>query len=138
MNYWLLKTDPETYAFADLQRDRRTTWDGVSNPQALIYLRSMKKGDAALIYHSGKDKCIMGSARLVSDGYVDPKDKAGKLAVVDIECGPAAKTLVTLAAIKADPAFAEFALVRHSRLSVMPVEPALWKKLCGLAGLSSK
>lgn len=128
-NYWLLKTDPDTYSFDDLEREGQTVWDGVSNPQALIYLRQMRAGDSALIYHSGADKCLMGLAEIRSDPYASPKAANPKLVVVDLRCGKRVGRRVTLAEIKADGAFAEFGLVRQSRLSVMPVPSVLWKRL---------
>ena len=135
MSYWLVKSDPETYSFDDLLRDKRTEWDGVSNNQALLFLRQMHKGDQVLVYHSGGDKHIAGLAEVVRGPYADPKGKDEKLVVVDLKAIRRAVTPVTLAAIKADKTFAEFLLVRNSRLSVMPVLPELWSKLVKLAGL---
>lgn len=135
MQYWLLKTDPDTYSVEDLERDGQTVWDGVSNPQALIYIRQMKRGDKALLYHTGGDKCIVGACSVLKDAHPDPKDKNGKLAVVEVKFSQPAKTRVTLAQIKSDPAFEDFLLVRNSRLSVMPVSAAQWKKLAGWVGL---
>lgn len=132
MNRWLLKTEPSTYAFADLVRDGRTTWDGVSNPVALGHLRAMKKGDEALVYHTGDEKAAVGIARVASDPYPDPKQKDPRLVVVDLEPVRALPRPVTLKAVKADPRFADFALVRISRLSVMPVTDAQWKALLAL------
>jgi predicted RNA-binding protein with PUA-like domain len=132
MAHWLLKSDPETYGFADLERDRRTTWDGVSNPQALIYLRQMKKGDAVLVYHSGADKAVIGRATVVRGPYPDPKLSDPKRVVVDLAAGPRLAEAVSLATLRADPAFHDLGLVRQSRLSVMPVTPAQWKRLLAL------
>lgn len=132
MSRWLLKTEPSTYAFADLVRDGRTTWDGVSNPVALGHLRAMKKGDEALVYHTGDEKAAVGVARVASDPYPDPKQKDPRLVVVDLEPVRALPRPVTLKAVKADPRFADFALVRISRLSVMPVTDAQWKALLAL------
>ena len=132
MSRWLLKTEPSTYAFADLVRDGRTTWDGVSNPVALGHLRAMKKGDEALVYHTGDEKAAVGIARVASDPYPDPKQKDPRLVVVDLEPVRALPRPVTLKAVKADPRFADFALVRISRLSVMPVTDAQWKALLAL------
>jgi predicted RNA-binding protein with PUA-like domain len=132
--YWILKTDSDTYALAELERDRRTRWDGVANPVAVKHLRSMRSGDRALIYHTGNEKAIVGLARIVSDGYDDPTD--AKLAVVDVEFERAVKTPVTLAAVKADSFFKELALVRQGRLSVVPVAEPLWKRLIAMAGVS--
>ncbi len=135
MNYWLLKSDPQTYSYDDLEREKRTVWDGVRNNQALGFLRRMSKGDLALIYHSGKDKHIAGLAELASGPYSDPEENDEKLTVVDVRAKRRVQQAVTLAQIKADPSFADFHLVRMSRLSVMPVSAGLWKKLTKLCGL---
>ena len=128
-NYWILKTDADTYAFDQLVRDRRTVWDGVSNALALRHIRSMAKGDQVFIYHSGDDKALVGLARVVSDPYLDPKAKDPKLYVVEVEAGDQLARPVTLAEVKADPAFADLGLVRMSRLSVIPVPAGQWKRL---------
>jgi predicted RNA-binding protein with PUA-like domain len=127
---WLVKADPEDYGFAHLVKDGRTTWNGVSNPVALKNIRAMKAGDEVLVYETGKVKAIVGTARVAGAPRPDPED--GKLAVVDLEAGPAVGRPVTLAEVKADPAFADFALVRQGRLSVMPVDDATWKRLAGM------
>jgi predicted RNA-binding protein with PUA-like domain len=137
MAYWILKTDPDTYALADLARERRTRWDGVANPVAVRHLRSMRAGDHAFIYHTGDEKAIVGLARIVSDGYDDPKDP--RLAVVDVQFEREVGTPVTLATIKADPAFKDLGLVRQGRLSVVPATPPQWERLAALsAGVPSK
>ncbi len=133
-NYWILKTDADTYPFEQLERERRAVWDGVSNALALKHIRSMAKGDRAFIYHSGDEKALVGLARIVSDPYPDPKAGDPKLTVVDIEAGDRLPRPVTLAAVKADPAFADLGLVRMSRLSVIPVPPEQWSRLLGMAG----
>lgn len=133
-NHWILKTDADTYPFDSLVRDRRTVWDGISNALALKHVRSMAKGDPVMIYHSGDDKAIVGLATIVSAPYPDPKAKDPKLAVVDIQAGSRLPKPVSLAAIKADPAFADLLLVRMSRLSVIPVPPAHWRRLLAMAG----
>jgi predicted RNA-binding protein with PUA-like domain len=125
--YWILKTEPSEYAFADLQRDGRTRWDGISNPVALKHLRSMHRGDQAMIYHTGDEKRVVGLATVTSE----PDENA----VVELEAGRPVHSPVTLAAIKADPAFKDLALVRIGRLSVVPVPPEMWKKLLGMAGV---
>jgi predicted RNA-binding protein with PUA-like domain len=135
-NYWILKTEPSSYSFDRLVSERRAVWDGVSNALALKHIRSMVKGDQACIYHTGDEKALVGLARIVSDPYPDPKGDDPKLAVVDIEAGAPLARPVTLAAIKANPAFAELALVRMSRLSVVPVPPDLWKRLLAMGGVS--
>lgn len=129
MANWLFKTEPGDYSYADLERDGSTIWDGVGNNWALKNLREVKTGDRALIYHTGKDKAIFGEARVTSDPYPDPELDDPKMAVVDIEPVSVWTNPVKLADIKADPAFAEFALVRFSRLSVMPVETKIFKRL---------
>ena len=133
-NHWLVKTEPSTYSFADLQRDRRTTWDGVSSAAALIHLRAMRKGDEVLVYHSGPEKSVVGLARLASDPYPDPRLGDPRRVVVDLVPVRALPRPVPLAAIKSDRRFADFALVRISRLSVMPVSAAQWEELLKLGG----
>jgi predicted RNA-binding protein with PUA-like domain len=130
--HWVLKTEPSEYAFVDLVRDRRTRWEGVSNPVALKHLRSMQAGDEAFIYHTGNEKALVGLARVAGAPYPDPSDP--KLVVVDVEPVKQLPRPVTLAEIKAEPTFAEVGLVRVPRLSVVPLEPAQWKRLLALAG----
>lgn len=132
--YWILKTDADTYPFDQLARERRAVWDGVSNALALKHIRSMAKGDRAFIYHSGDEKALVGLAQIVSDPYPDPDGRDSKLAVVDVEAGKRLPRPVPLAAIKADPAFADLGLVRMSRLSVVPVPAEQWKRLLAMGG----
>jgi predicted RNA-binding protein with PUA-like domain len=133
--HWVLKTEPSTYGFPDLVRERRTRWEGVSNAVALKHLRSMFEGDAALIYHTGNEKSLVGLARIASAPYPDPAQKDERLVVVDVEAGKPLPRPVSLAEIKADPAFKDLGLVRLSRLSVVPVELDQWKRLLAMAGL---
>jgi predicted RNA-binding protein with PUA-like domain len=133
--YWILKTDADTYPFDQLERERRAVWDGVTNALALKHIRSMAPGDTALIYHSNVGKELVGLARIVSAPYPDPKQKDPKVVVVDLEADRRLPTPVTLAAIKADPAFSDLGLVRMSRLSVIPVPGEQWKRLLRMAGL---
>jgi predicted RNA-binding protein with PUA-like domain len=133
--HWILKTEPSTYGFTDLVRERRTRWEGVSNAVALKHLRSMLEGDDALIYHTGNEKSLVGLARIASAPYPDPARKDEKLVVVDVEVGKPLPRPVSLAEIKADPAFKDLGLVRLPRLSVVPVEPDQWKRLLAMAGL---
>ena len=128
-NHWLLKTEPSVYSFDHLVKDGRTVWDGVKNNLALMHLRAMKAGDKVLIYHSGAAKEVVGYGRILKGPYPDPKLDDAKLVVVDIAPDARLSHPVSLAAIKADPVFADFALVRMSRLSVMPVTPEQWKRL---------
>lgn len=132
MAYWILKTEPSTYAFADLVREKTARWDGVTNPVALRNIRSMAKGDQVMIYHTGDEKAVVGLAEVASAPYQDPKDD--RLWVVDLKAGKPLPGTVTLAQVKADPAFADLALVRQGRLSVVPVPEALWEKLLRMAG----
>jgi predicted RNA-binding protein with PUA-like domain len=132
VNHWLLKTEPSTYSYADLAREQVTTWDGVSNPTALRHLRAMRNGDQALVYHTGDEKAVVGVARIVSNPFPDPALKDPKRVVVDLAPVRALPKPIPLAAVKADPRFAQFALVRISRLSVMPVSPEEWKALLAL------
>ena len=135
--HWILKTEPSEYGFADLTRDRRTRWEGVSNPVALKHLRSMLEGDDALIYHTGNEKSLIGLARIVSRPYPDPQRDDPRLVVVDIEAGRPLPRRVTLAEVKAEPAFKDLGLVRLSRLSVVPVEPEQWTRLLRMAGVET-
>jgi predicted RNA-binding protein with PUA-like domain len=131
MAYWLLKTEPSTYSFADLVREKQTRWDGISNPVALRYLRSAAIGDRALVYHTGDEKAAVGEAEIVKAAYEDPKDP--KLAVVDLRAGKPLAKPVTLAQLKAEKLFADSPLVRQGRLSFVPLTDAQWKRVHELA-----
>jgi predicted RNA-binding protein with PUA-like domain len=131
MAYWLLKTEPSTYSFADLTREKHTRWDGITNPVALKYLRSAAVGDRALVYHTGDEKAAVGVAEIVKAAYPDPKND--KLAVVDLKAKESLGKPVTLAALKAEPAFAESPLVRQGRLSFVPLTDVQWKRILELA-----
>ena len=134
MSYWLLKTEPANYSYADLERDGATVWDGVSNNAALMHIRAMQPGDLVLIYHTGDERQAVGLAEVTSAPYPDPKESDPKLVVVDVKPLRRLPQPVTLAAVKADPAFADFALVRQGRLSVVPATEAQWTRLLGMAG----
>jgi predicted RNA-binding protein with PUA-like domain len=135
---WLLKTEPGTYSFADLERDGQTRWDGVSNNLALKHLRSAHRGDPALIYHTGDERAVVGTAEITSDAYPDPKQKDARLVVVDLKAGRRLPRPVPLDEIKRQTALKDFALVRMPRLSVMPVTDAQWKLLLELAESPAK
>src|SRR5579863_5761830 len=122
MNYFLAKTDPETYSVDDLQRDHKTVWDGVRNAQALRAIREMQPGDRVFIYHSMGDACVVGLAKVVSAPRPDPK--ASKLTVVDLEFMSKLEPPTTLREIKESGLFADWALVRQSRLSTMSAPEA--------------
>ncbi len=133
MAYWLLKTEPSTYSYDDLERDGTTVWDGVRNAQALIHIRAMRSGDEALIYHSGEQRAVVGAATIASEPYIDPRAGDPKLMVVDVQGAGRLDKPVSLAAVKAEPLFEGMALVRQPRLSVMPVTQAQWDRLVALA-----
>ena len=130
---WLLKTEPSTYGYDDLEREGQARWDGVTNPVALRNLRAMKVGDAVAIYHTGDEKAVVGTALVVKEAYPDPKVKNPRVVVVDIQSAGRAKRPVTLAEIKALPVFAESPLVRQGRLSVVPLTKEQWNALAELA-----
>ncbi len=129
MANWLLKTESSVYSYDNLVKDKKATWDGVTNPVALKNIRCMKKGDMAFIYHTGDEKQIIGIAEVVSEPYSDPKQKEPKLVVIDLKPKEKLKRPVTLAEIKADKRFSDFILVRMSRLSVVPVTEKQWDML---------
>jgi len=120
MDYWLLKTEPDTFSWDDLVRDKKTGWDGVRNFQARSHLKAMKKGDLAFVYHTGEEKSVVGIAKITKENYPDPKDNEW----VAVEIAPVnkLKNPVGLAQIKADKRFTNMVLVRASRLSVQPVK----------------
>jgi predicted RNA-binding protein with PUA-like domain len=134
MANWLFKEEPSNYSYDDLARDGKTSWQGVRNPVAQRHLRAVKKGDRVFFYHTGNEKAVVGIAKALGDAYPDPDDTSGKLVAVDV--GPVKKLAapVTLAAIKADKAFASFELTRIPRLSVMPVDEATWARIVSMAG----
>lgn len=141
MRTFLFKTEPSEYAFDDLVRDKRTAWSGVTNAAALQFLRAARVNDEAFIYHTGEEKAIVGLARVAKAPYEDPEhpgttpEDLPKRAVVDIKPVRACRTPLSLAQIKSDKRFAEFALVKNSRLSVMLVPGELAgviRELCGL------
>lgn len=123
---YLLKTEPSTYSFANLQQEKTTVWDGVSNPVALKNLRAMKPGERLVIYHTGDEKRAVGTAAVVSVDASDPRNPQ-----VKIKAGKAIAKPVTLAEAKANPLFADSPLVRQGRLSVVPLTEAQYKALAG-------
>jgi predicted RNA-binding protein with PUA-like domain len=131
--YWLLKTEPSEFSWSDLQRAKKATWDGVTNALALKHIRTMKKGDLALIYHTGDERAAVGVAEIVSAPYADAKAGDEKIVVVDLKAKKALPKPVGLDVMKSDKAFAGFDLLRIGRLSVVPVPPAMWKRIADLA-----
>lgn len=129
---WLFKTEPSQFSYDDLEREKTSVWDGVSNNQALKNLREVRLGDQILIYHTGNDKAIIGLAEALSDPYPDPKEEDEKLVVLKIRPKRRFKKTLTLADIKGNELFREFDLVRLPRLSVMPVGEEHWRTLLDL------
>ena len=126
---WLFKEEPTHYSFDELVADRKTVWSGVKNPLAQKHLHAVRKGDRIFYYHTGDERSVVGIAKALNDAYPDPGDQAGKASVVDVAPVSKLNRPVTLAAIKADASFKTFPLVRISRLSVMPVTDAEWKRI---------
>lgn len=134
MNYWLVKSEPSKYAWDQFVRDGRTFWNGVRNHQAANSLKAMRKGDLALFYHSNEGLAVVGIAEVVREYYPDHTDESGRFGMVDLKPVRALPTPVPLAAIKAEPALSGIALIRQSRLSVMPVTAEQWKKIIRMGG----
>jgi predicted RNA-binding protein with PUA-like domain len=126
MAFWLFKEEPGHYSLDDLFRDKRTVWDGVENNLALMHLRNVRKGDRVLFYHTGKEKAVVGEMEVVKGAYPDPLRGEERLVVVDVKPVRRFHRPVPLAEIKANSQFADFGLVRISRLSVMPVTEEQW------------
>ncbi len=136
MAYWLMKSEPSVYGFAQLVKEKRTAWSGVRNYEARNNLAAMKKGDQAFFYHSNEGKEIVGIVEVVREAYPDPDDKTGKFVMVDVKPLKPLKAPVTLATLKADKRFAELGLIKRSRISVTPVGEAHWKAICKMGGLA--
>ena len=134
MAHWLMKSEPESYGWADLVRDGGTEWDGVRNNAARLHLKAMKPGDEAFFYHSMSDKAVVGIMRVARGAQPDPKD--GDWVSVRVEPVKPLPRPVTLAEIKAEPRLAQMELIRQSRLSVAPVRDEEWAKILGMAGQS--
>ena len=127
---WLLKTEPTSYSFSDLERDRRTVWDGVKNAAALKQLRAMKRGDQVIIYHTGDERSAIGVAEVIREAYPDPELADPKRSVVDIKKVVRLKQPVALRELKSLAAFEGSPLVRQGRLSVVPLTKAQWAAIC--------
>jgi predicted RNA-binding protein with PUA-like domain len=137
MAYWLVKSEPGTYSWEQMQKDGRTFWNGVRNAQASNNLKAMKTGDRAFFYHSGEERAVVGIVEIAKEYYPDPSDASGRFGMVDVKAGAPLKTPVTLAAIKADPSLGDLLLVRQSRLSVMPIPAPAWKTICKMGGVAA-
>jgi predicted RNA-binding protein with PUA-like domain len=131
--FYLLKTEPDSYSWDDLDRDGSTVWDGVKNYTAQKYVRDVREGDLAFVYHTGKERRIVGIARVASDAYPDPREPTPELHVFDLEPVERLERPVSLAEIKDDPRFQDWDLVRLPRLSVMPVTPEVWEQVVAMS-----
>jgi predicted RNA-binding protein with PUA-like domain len=134
MAHWLVKSEPTAYSWDKMVADKRTHWNGVRNFQAAASLKAMKVGDTCFFYHSNEERAIVGVVEIVKTYYPDPSDETGKFGMVDVKAHKRLKQPVTLATIKADPELATLALVRQSRLSVMPIDAKAWTKIVKLGG----
>lgn len=128
-NYWLGKQEPGSYNISSLEKDKKTVWDDVHNNLALKHMRQMKKGDLAFFYHTGDERQIVGIMEIASDPYPNPKEKNPRFIVVDVKFKKRLGRPVTLDEIKENKKFAEWDLLRISRLSVMPVPPKIWDEI---------
>ena len=137
MAHWLVKTEPGAWSWDDQLRDGTTFWSGVRNYQASNNLKAMKLGDLCFFYHSVSEKRIVGVVEVVKEYYPDHTDESGRFGMVDLKTVEALKTPVSLDQVKADPELNHLALVKQSRLSVMPVDDAAWARICMLGGIKA-
>ncbi|HEX9648436.1 MAG TPA: EVE domain-containing protein [Alphaproteobacteria bacterium] len=137
MAYWLFKSEPGSYAWADLVREGRTSWDGVRNHQASNNMKAMAKGERGFFYHSGEVRAIVGVVEVARAYYPDHTDASGRFGMVDVTPVKPVPRPVALAEIKAEPKLSDLLLVRNSRLSVVPVGAAHWRVLCRMAGIEA-
>ncbi len=133
MNYWLIKSEPNVWSWDDQKKVKSTMWDGVRNYQARNNLRSMKKNDQCFFYHSVKEKSIVGIVSVVKEFYPDPTDKSNIFSVVDVKAEKEFKKPVNLEMIKKEKRLSHLALIKQSRLSVMPVDKASWNLICKMS-----
>lgn len=133
MAYWLLKSEPDSYSWEQMVADGQTHWNGVRNFQAAANLKAMAKGDRAFFYHSNEGKEAVGIVEIVRTAYPDPSDATGKFVMVDVKAVKPLPHPVTLAAMKANPKLDGLALIRQSRLSVVPVSPEHWDEIMAMA-----
>lgn len=137
MARWLLKTEPSTYSFDDLAREKTTVWNGITNAAALIHMRSMKKGDAVFVYHTGDERAVVGLATIDSAPFPDPEADNAKIVAVKLKAGKRLKNPVSLDTIKSDATFKDWDLLRIGRLSVVPVPDKMWARVIELSSSSS-
>jgi predicted RNA-binding protein with PUA-like domain len=134
MAYWLVKSEPNKYAFSDLQRDGKTVWDGVRNNAAALHLKAMRLDDQVFYYHSQEGLAVVGVAKVVREAFPDPSDTAGRFVAVELAPIRPLPKPVPLADIKANPALAGMTMLREFRLSVSPVKPDEWAVILKMAG----
>ena len=137
MQYWLFKSEPGAWSWDDHVKKGVEPWDGIRNYQADSNMKAMKIGDKGFFYHSVKEKQVVGVVEVVKEHYPDPTDKSERFGMVDLKALYPVKHPVTLAAVKQEPALKDLALVRQSRLSVVPVSKAEWKVMCKMAGIKA-
>lgn len=134
MKYWLLKTEPNTFSWQELKERKSEPWDGVRNYQARNYLREISVGDFCFIYHSGEEKQIVGLAKCVKSNYPDPTAPGESWVCIDLAFEKDLRKALTLAELKADPFFIDLPLIKHTRLSVMPVPEYIYQRIMELVG----
>jgi predicted RNA-binding protein with PUA-like domain len=134
MAHWLVKSEPNTYSFADLEKDGRTVWDGVRNNAAALHLKAMKEGEEVLFYHSQEGLAVVGVARVVRTAFPDASDPSGRFVAVELAPVRPLKRPVALSEMKAESSLAGMAMLRQGRLSVSPVSDEEWKAILKLAG----
>lgn len=134
MRHWLVKSEPDTYAYSDLERDGVGTWDGVRNHAAAAHLRAMEVGDEVFFYHSNEGKAVVGIAKVIKTAFPDPTDPTGKFVAVEVAPVRPLKKPVTLEMMKATPALADMVILRQGRLSVAPITAGEWKAIIALGG----
>ena len=132
-SHWLVKSEPNSYSYADLERDGRTVWDGVRNNAAALHLKAMREGDEVLFYHSQEGLAVVGVAKVMRTAFPDKTDPAGRFVAVELAPVRPLRRSVTLAAMKAEPALATMAMLRQSRLSVSPVSAEEWATIMAMA-----
>lgn len=133
-SYWLVKSEPAKYAYADLERDGRTVWDGVRNNAAALHLKAMRVGDEVLYYHSQEGLAVVGVAKVAKEAFPDATDPSGRFVAVELAPVRALGRPVTLKEMKAEPALAQLEMIRQGRLSVSPVRPQEWRTIMKMAG----
>jgi len=135
MKYWLVKSEPGSWSWDDQVKKGVEHWDGVRNYQAANNMKAMRIGDKAFFYHSVNEKQVVGIVEVVKEYYPDPSDKSGRFGMVDFKAVEPVPNPVTLADIKAEPRLAELALIKQSRLSIVPIDAKSWKLICKMGGM---